>query len=687
MLRKLKLKAKMLISICSMAFVAFAVTIAYVAVKAGNMAEQEAFKRAGEIAYRYSGVVKAELEVAMDTARTTAYLFEGLRNNPAALDRNMLNEMLRQLLEQNPAFIGVWTCWEPNALDGMDDKFAGTEGHDQTGRFIPYWHRGTGEITVEPLLDYDKPGAGDYYLITRDSGAESILDPYPYPIGGKEVLLTSLVAPIKHKGRVVGVAGVDIALDSFEELISGIKPFETGYGFLTANNAAFVAHPRGDIVGKNMSEYDTREAILTAIKEGRTISETKKSVSSGRISTVRFVPVQIGYTKTPWSFAIAAPRDKIMEGARKITYTAVLIGFISLCAFFAIVFFIANSIVKPMNSIVLSLKDIAQGEGDLTKRLEVKSRDEIGSVAHWFNVFIEKLQGIIGDIAKDAGNLNASSGELLDISRDMSSNSDSTSEKANAVATAAEEMNTNLSSVAADAEQSSSNISMVSAATEEMTATITEIAKNTEQTLVTSKQAVSRTRQASANIDALSKSAQGIGKVIETIRDISDQTNLLALNATIEAARAGEAGKGFAVVASEIKELARQTADATLEIQDNIENIQTSTSETVDEIGEVASAITSVNEMIGTVAAAVEEQSVTTKEISVNVTQAADGIGAVTQNVTQSSGVAGEIAKDIADVNQAAGQISDNSTQVNTSADNLSQLSESLKKSVDQFKI
>ncbi len=357
----------------------------------------------------------------------------------------------------------------------------------------------------------------------------------------------------------------------------------------------------------------------------------------------------------------------------------ILIASIVLCLQFIV--------AKPINRAVKMIKDIAEGEGDLTKRLVIRTNDEIGDLGKWFNQFVEKLQHIIADISKNSETLNNSSEGLLAISKEMSVGADKMNSKSSAVASAAEEMSSNLSSVAAAAEQSSTNISMVSAAAEEMTSTITEIAGNTEKTRITSHLVVSKTQKASENMDNLSKSAQEIGKVVETITNISEQTNLLALNATIEAARAGEAGKGFAVVASEIKNLARQTAEATLQIKGKIEGIQKSTQETVAEIEEVAIAINSVNEMIDAVAAAVEEQSVTTREIASNVTQAAQGIQEVTENVTQSSGVANAIAKDIAEVNQASGEMSHSGLQVSTSAEDLTKLSTELKKTVDQFKI
>ncbi|MBU1193662.1 MAG: methyl-accepting chemotaxis protein [Proteobacteria bacterium] len=352
-----------------------------------------------------------------------------------------------------------------------------------------------------------------------------------------------------------------------------------------------------------------------------------------------------------------------------------------------IAFFIGRGITLPLNAAVDGLKDIAQGEGDLTTRLEIRTRDELGQLCENFNTFMEKMQKIIRDIAGNTQQLDNSTAQFLIVSQKMSEGSQVISESSTAVAAAAEEMSSNLTSVAAAAEQSSTNIAMVSAAAEQMTSTINEIAQNTGKTRESSNHAVTRTKNASENINTLSISAQKIGRVVETINDISEQTNLLALNATIEAARAGEAGKGFAVVANEIKELARQTAEATLDIKEKIKSIQNSTQGTVAEIEEVVIAINNVNEMIDTVSAAVEEQSVTTKEIASNVTQAAQGIQEVTENVAQSSSVSAEIAKDIAQLNQVSLGMSENSSRVDSGTEELGRLAQALKQTVGQFRI
>ena len=193
--------------------------------------------------------------------------------------------------------------------------------------------------------------------------------------------------------------------------------------------------------------------------------------------------------------------------------------------------------------------------------------------------------------------------------------------------------------------------------------------------------------RASTQVAELGNAAREIGKVVETITEISEQVNLLALNATIEAARAGEAGKGFAVVANEIKELARQTAEASGEIKKKVDDIQASTQGTVTQISAITEVVNQVNEIVATIATAVEEQSATTREIATNVTQASGGIGEVTQKVSQNSQFSSSISEEITEVSHAAGEMANSSGQVNLRAGELAELSSALNELVGRFKV
>lgn len=346
-----------------------------------------------------------------------------------------------------------------------------------------------------------------------------------------------------------------------------------------------------------------------------------------------------------------------------------------------------RSVTNPINRTTQMVKDISEGDGDLTKRLEILKEDEIGALAGYFNVFLEKLQEMVSQIKDNAETINMASTDLTGVAVEVSDSSGETSNRSNIVATSAEEMSSNLNTIAAAMEESSTNIDMVASAAEEMSSTINDISVNTEKAQTISNQAVEKASEVSVKMEGLGEAAIGIGKVLETITEISEQVNLLALNATIEAARAGEAGKGFAVVANEIKDLAKQTSEAASEIREKIEAIQTSTNENIEGIQETSGVIDKINGLIDFIAGAVSEQSQATQEIATNIAQASQGIQEVNANVNQSSSVAGEITQDITAVDGLANSITNNSSQLKTNAENLSKMADQLNSIVGGFKV
>jgi methyl-accepting chemotaxis protein len=368
----------------------------------------------------------------------------------------------------------------------------------------------------------------------------------------------------------------------------------------------------------------------------------------------------------------------------KLSVAAWTFGILAIIAL-SIWFLMNRNIIRPLQDSSSYIKEIA--EGKLTRTFAVTSRDELGTMSVNLQAMAGELSRMIKEIIKSSEDLLGSSAMLGNTAGSFVESSRETSERSVSVAAAAEEMSSNMSSVAAATEEASTNISLVANSTEQMAATIREIAKNTETAKIITEKAVKEANAASVRIDELGLAASRIGKVTETITEISGQTNLLALNATIEAARAGEAGKGFAVVANEIKELAKQTAEATHEIKAQIDGIQSSTSATVSQIENITKVINEVNEIVVVIVAAVEEQNVTTNEIAENISQATIGIQEVTENVTQISLVAEEVARDITAVSRESTEMSQKSSSLSESAKGLKLLAEQLRKMVNRFSV
>ncbi len=321
--------------------------------------------------------------------------------------------------------------------------------------------------------------------------------------------------------------------------------------------------------------------------------------------------------------------------------------------------FLSKVVFKPLEGLNESLKDIAEGEGDLTQRVAVTSSDEIGQLGTSFNAFVEKTQNTIRAIGHNAQTLAGASEELTAVSQQMGANAEETSAQSAVVSAASEEI--------------SRNVQTVASGVEELSASTREIAGNASEAAKMASTAVKAADEANTTVTKLHASSLEISAIVSAINSVAEQTKLLALNATIEAARAGDAGKGFAVVANEVKDLAMETAKASEDISQKIEVIQKDTQGAVEVIAQINEIICKIDEFQSTIAATVEEQSAATNEIAQNIAEAARGSTEIMHNI---SGVA-----------EAAHSTSTGASDTQTASAELASMAAELQRLVSEFKV
>ncbi|MBH5316951.1 methyl-accepting chemotaxis protein [Paenibacillus sp. GSMTC-2017] len=515
--------------------------------------------------------------------------------------------LLNNVLEENPNAYGLFMLWEPNAFDGKDTDHVSSLGNgDATGRFNIYVERHGAEIKKDQLINYDKEGSGDYYLLTKQTLKTQYMEPMLYDDGNQKVMKATIVMPmLDDSGKLLGIVGFFLSMDSLQEAAAKYTPMG-GYVALITEAGTYLTNPTDpDSIGKTFGDNPEKVLLWEEIVKNK--QDTGYTMNSKGKRVMRsFDGIKLPGTDQVWYTQTAVEESRILEDYEKSRLTTIALTIAAMMLLGVVVYILVRQmIVKPVQSLMSKMKEMA--EGDLTGQLDIRTNDEIGQMGQAFNAMSVKLRDMFRLVSELATTVGQTSQQLTAGASEASEASRKIAESIQLVADGAQSQSRSSEDTSLAIQEMANGAMRISESSADVSATTEEVAKQTRCGNVKMQQAVGKMDSIHHTADETEKAlhqlalkSEDIGSAIQLIADISVQTNLLSLNAAIEASRAGEHGRGFAVVAGEIRKLAEGAKSATTQISTILKEIQTDTKRVESAmkkgIGEIAIGVEAVGE-------------------------------------------------------------------------------------------
>jgi methyl-accepting chemotaxis protein len=694
-----------------------------------DLAQQNTVNAAKEA----SNAIQVALEVYYDAVDTLSLVLEEYENIAMASRRNTLNFILQGVAGGHPEIVALWCIFDRDILEGNDSGQVGTMGATPTGQFAPYyyWDNGTLNMFAMDMDGEDK----ELFEDSRRYNAPMIYDPYSYDVDGKMILMTTIAIPIHNNNRFVGIVGIDITLDAIQHIANTTKPYADAVSAVFSNEGIVASHFDPSHIGQDMRQSEI-------VMAGQYLNELTKFIRDGKqyyfsnyidqLHTnlaINVVPIHIGKTTTPWAYGLGIMTNTVMAPVyNMMTLTFIISGIILLVVIFAAIF-LSRSISKPIIKVADTLKDIAQGEGDLTQTINADSKDEIGRMAKYFNQTLAKIRNLVINIKKEAttlsgvgGDLSTNMNETAAAVNEITANIQSIkgrviNQSASVTETHAtmENLVGNIKKLDGHVENQSANISSSSSAIEQMVANIRSVTEtliknsdNVKTLLESSEVGRSGLQEVASDIQEIARESEGLLEINSVMENIASQTNLLSMNAAIEAAHAGEAGKGFAVVADEIRKLAESSSEQSKtigsvlkKIAGSISKITKSTENVLGKFGAIDSSVKTVAEQEENIRNAMEEQGTGSRQLL----EGTSNLKELTRQVTSSTHEMLEGAREVIqesnnlekatqEITSGMNEMSSGAEQVNVAVNQVNEISgknrsgiETLLKEVSRFKV
>jgi methyl-accepting chemotaxis protein len=488
-------------------------------------------------------------------------------------------------------------------------------GQDGSMQSVPVGNR---------AADYD-PRVRGWYKAASAANQTIVTEPYISASAGK--LVITLATPVQQGGRLIGVSGVDTDLQTISNLINALDFDGSGHAFIVNGEGKILIHPKGELALKSLADiYPTDTPRI-----GRGLKEVE---FEGRKQFISFTHVD-GVPSADWYVALVLDQDAAFAMLSELRTSAVVATLIAVVAIIALLGLLIRVLMEPLHIMGRAMHDIAQGEGDLTRRLTIHAQDEFGSLGQSFNRFVERIHESIREVSSATGQVNAVASQVITASNASIHNADQQSSRTSSVAAA-------INQLGAAAQEIAQNAALASQHSSDARSLAEDGQQVVGQTIEVMNQLSARISDSCGNIQTLNSHTANIGQILDVISGISQQTNLLALNAAIEAARAGEAGRGFAVVADEVRNLAHRTQESAQQVQRLIEELQAGAQVAVstmnqsqqqsehsvgianqagERLGSVTQRIGEIDGMNQSVATATEEQTAVVESINVDITE------------------------------------------------------------------